>query len=104
MERNKKMKTLIFTNRYKKGNIFLEKLVENIPEENMVTFRKSTNEGFFLRLKNGDTYQVVLANHSSRGCKYHRVYIDKDINIDFVYCVILPMSLEYGHEEIIYFD
>lgn len=99
------MKILIFTNKMEKGNNFLEKLVKSIPEEDILRYQKS-NYGSSLKLKNGDIYRVVLARReSSRGCKYQKAYVDKDISFDFFYYVILPMSWSVdGNEEIIFFD
>ncbi len=95
-------KILIYATTRQKAVLFLEKLIKEIKREDIEQIKKS-KEDMSVRLKNGIIYQTALASESSRGCKYHKAYVEKNIDKEIVEDIIKPSGLLKG-ENIIYFD
>lgn len=96
------MKTLIFSNDLKAGILLLESLVSELKLKEVDGFNKGYSTAS-LSLKNGDSYKVVKGNDSSRGHRFNKAYVSKDVSEEFVNCCIKPFLFGDFENNLIYF-
>ena len=75
-----------------RANLKLQNILDNMLYSDVLQVKKSLND-FAVTTKNGDIYKTVTASDSSRGIKWHRAYIDKDIDEYILNNIILPSSI-----------
>ena len=95
------MKGIVYGKTFKRAEIQLQKIIEDYEKmgmgpENIYKIRKSVNN-FSVEFLNGDYWIAVGASENSRGRACNIAYIDRDIDIEIVECIIKPTikSLPY---------
>ncbi len=103
------MKVLVFGVTKERAVFFLKTLIGEMKYKDIKEVRQSKGINLDLEviLTNGDRYQVASATDSSRACKADRVYIDTNIDSEFIMNVIEPMvrfsTIDTGDTEKILF-
>jgi len=88
-----------------RGQLFLDWFTET-RKNDVKTICKNINRSEII-LNNGDLYRNIPANDSSRGCRFHQVFIEMGTNQDVVNYIVRPFLMEHDNvneeDMIIYF-
>ena len=77
------------------ATLALDKLLENIPEQYIVS-KTISYDGTTKVVLRGDTvYQTVLANDRVRGKSFDVAYVEKSVDMEIVYQIIAPCVTGY---------
>jgi len=92
---------LVFGETWKVAKDKMDDLIKDIPKNDIqedfrnISFHRIT-------LVDGTRYRALPALESSRGNRFSKAHVDKNINQEFLDLVIKPMSINF-EEDIIYF-
>ena len=96
---NIKVSCGIFTNNYWKAREKLEQIWNTLNEDERERFlvRKDSLE---IRLKNGKRYMWIKPNNQSRGYRFSKAIIDKDVTLEELHNYILPICHACGRNDV----
>lgn len=81
------MNIFIYGSTLAKAIMKMNELLDRL-DSNMITIRRRDNAS----ISNGDYYKAISADSTARGNRWHKAYIDKDIDINTLEQVILPSA------------
>jgi hypothetical protein len=81
-----------------RGIQFLDDLIGEMKFKDVKNYVRNINK-CEVELSNGTTYKVVPGNVSSRGYKFTDLYLDKDLDQEFINCIALPSLITWGDNE-----
>lgn len=91
-------KTGIITNDIDKCNIIFNKIYSE--NENNIEYFKNSNYTKELKLLSGEIYVWIKARESSRGHKCSKAYIDKNIPLDVLHNIVLPICVFVSRKDV----
>ena len=94
------MTCVVFTNNKEKAKEKLEE-IKNI-KGNLIDFRSTQNRIEYI-FEDGEKWCWEIINENRRGIRAFKAYIDKDVTIDELSCIILPSCAHCKKEDIYYF-
>ena len=82
-------------------------IIDSIKEEQKLQGNNWTKETYdgcrtTVYFENGFCLRVLLPIENFRGFRFHRLWCDKDVDKDYLECVILPMACYMKYEDIVW--
>lgn len=96
---NIKVSCGIFTNNYWKAREKLEQIWNTLNEDERERFLVS-KDSLEIRLKNDKRYMWIKPNNQSRGYRFAKAIIDKDITLEELWNYILPICYACGRNDV----
>ena len=88
----------VFTNKRDKASIIFEELYSQ-NKENVERYRQSKDQ-IDLLLKDGDYYTWIKPTDNSRGHRCYKAFIDKNITLDILNTIVVPICVYCTRENI----
>lgn len=87
----------IWCNNYSTGNNMLIKIVSQYGQKGVfpVEYKNGIKTCHSVIFDNGDTWRVCKATDSFRACKSNIAYIERNIDINTIECIIFPTLIDF---------
>lgn len=89
----------VITNDFGKASLKFQELKNKYTDEEVEIFRIS-KDYMELRLSNGERYIWIKANTSSKGYRCGKIIIDRNITLEELYEIIMPICYACGKEDV----
>ena len=101
------MRGIVYGKTFQRAEIQLQKIIDDykkmgIEPESIYKIRKSINN-FSVEFPNGDYWIAGRASENSRGRACNIAYIDRDIDIEIVECIIKPTIKSFPYQAYRYY-
>ena len=101
------MRGIVYGKTFEQAEIQLQKIIEDykkigIEPASIYHIRKSKNN-YSVEFPNGDYWIAVGASANSRGRTCNIAYIDRDIDIEIIECVIKPTIKSFPYQAYRYY-
>ena len=87
---------IYYESSFETANEELKKMIDRYNQKRIpVTKCHYKKIGSYAEFENGDTWQVVRANDSTRGYRCNIAYIERSIDYDIYRCIIAPKMIDF---------